>query len=646
MVLEQDVKTQRHTSAMAREPRRFVENAATTRHPRNRLVHADPTQPHCIAHAAYGQIWHNQPRLPRSRGEEKKMPPVLDPKLAAVLRKHHSIGHLLAATRPETLRTADEPAINALDTRVKAYLRKDLKLLRAWEEYARRLRDAVPKGTASSVNAVAAAILLGGAVRLPGLTLKVGLSPRLTALRSAWARGLAVGDRLHVSGGGDIVVSGELMRILEGFGRLKLSKRLSAAITDLLTDSMRIIRVGASLSDLDPDAVVNAISSRYMTAKASRAGVLAGAAQRQEQAYAPTRLALQLSGFECVHPQEHPHSDEVFWVAQLFSIKNLDHVMTALETAMKNDAPEVSLDIEWQSTAWTSDLIQNVRSGTKHSWDVAAGAIGEIAIRDGFGPWICTISCIEDDDVEYQAIKDVVDSVGDYAQVVSGIARTVAVISGPTAIGAAAGAVASAASLVNLAADTTSAVVSIVNWFDSDDVIGTATLVGETDYARAVREGAAPTSWPATKFNQLDVDAPGVGGSYKLDALVVPSGEIQVERTWRVRSERITVQRTHTATWMGESGDDWLFFFFQNGRPHVVVAEPLTWEKFHERGSPPPRHADWTSKPSSVENLNPLGIPGAPVLLGAQGVVHWGTRGANDITYTAAVRGYTLIVAR
>jgi hypothetical protein len=230
------------------------------------------------------------------------------------------------------------------------------------------------------------------------------------------------------------------------------------------------------------------------------------------------------------------------------------------------------------------------------------------------------MTCVEEDDSEYEAINEVIDTIDEIAETIGYGASTVASLAGPTPAGAAAGAVAGVASIVSFACDVAGAVVDIVNFFDENDTIGFVDQQGLHDYAGV----------PAQTTDQFALEAGKVRGArYLIRTEYTLAGREQFNRMWRYQQDTVYGDWQHRDPFgfHGGSGDDITSLTFSDS-VHSLFTHGVQCN--YEAGV---RHAEWKAAPQ-LQNDNRT----------VRGVVHWGVSWENEIDYRAWASGLRFLL--
>lgn len=585
------------------------------------------------------------------------MPTKLDqpfsPVLLEALKTNPRIKSLMEVIQLEAITPADKPLIDELDRAVTNYLKAEPALMQEWRDSSDLVGSILKWGFPTDSRVIAAAILSGAAISLPGVTLRNDVHPSLQEARKAYQHCLdngidpkSPGSRvleLHPN----IVTSpltpdkpsvvneladafSTLMQgptLLDGFmGRQKSSiDTFGRAIKDLLEDGNKPLRVGVGLHTLDLNAIDQELGRRFRQGYSSRVDriPIGDDLQKARLSYAREESTLRLSTSRCIRRQEDSN-DELFWVVYHYSLKNLAEVYDQIDAAMQRGSlGDISLNFEWQVKAWQSPLFGGINENAAPLQLNAE--IGKAAIHKGFGPWTASLVCIENDDHEYDAISETANTIGDYAKAISLASSTVAAVSGPSPMAVGAAALASVANYVALCCDVTEAVVDIVNFFDEDDVIGFTSFTGRGDYAQdrpvVMRP---PQTFEVQAFPARQVGNRSRGGCYEICASEILKGTAQFERTWRFRQFPAEGRKYH------KEPDWWVAGCSGEVQVDIALPEPanmLAPGLPNITTDPPPgsknAHAEWVKGPQLMGDH-----------VHVTGEVHYGTKGHHDIDFT------------
>jgi hypothetical protein len=191
-------------------------------------------------------------------------------------------------------------------------------------------------------------------------------------------------------------------------------------------------------------------------------------------------LEVELTSAVCQQQQDTSVPDAIFWVTYFTQVEDLPGFYFQIDEAIKSGTiGSVPLDFESKTLIKHTGLF-DFMGGQSHSINHIAG---DVDLIQGFGPWHCQMVCYEDDNQEYEAMIGVLDQISEYAGYIQQGAEIVAMMSGPTVIAAGAAAVASVAESVKTCAYVGSAIISIVNFFDENDNLGSKVYNGLGDYA-------------------------------------------------------------------------------------------------------------------------------------------------------------------
>lgn len=275
-------------------------------------------------------------------------------------------------------------------------------------------------------------------------------------------------------------------------------------------------------------------------------------------AYSPEKVELKLRKLHCVTPQDRSENDEIFLTHSSVSLSNLTDVYNKLDNYFKTPAKErenLNITFNWKLRSIVvkpTDSFFHPKPGTPHDFDDLTIFTQEI--YNGFAPFSAVINVIDDDDDEYEAVSEVIDVIGDFAESISFVTSKVSLllagggVTGPAAI--ATGAVSSAAALVSLSSDVVGAVVDIVNYFDTNDVIGTINISSNGDYS-AITESKA-LSGEKPDFSRLT----GSGAYYEFEYALNYTGISHYKRYWEViLSKNVTQTYKKSGRLLGRSDD-------------------------------------------------------------------------------------------
>ncbi|MEZ4386086.1 MAG: hypothetical protein R3D98_00630 [Candidatus Krumholzibacteriia bacterium] len=472
--------------------------------------------------------------------------------LAELISKHRVFSSLINSLHPGRLPADRKALVLAMSSRIKAYLAHDKGAVDAWEEFLAAIETGYVfplRPTRRQV--IAATMLAGAAVERPRLALRSGLSPTLYQARAdrhgadlSINTGPGQGQTRIFVARIDKASSPALAAYrlpLADYGilgrNLTATGKLAAAIESLLTDDSKSLAPLGALRELDPEAIEKARSELLTAQPRSRAAGVSAPERRVQTAWAPRSMAIRLKDFRCVKQQENAGSDEIFWAGSFVRCMNLQRVYEAIEATLAKKEP-MSFDLEFD---WELSSFMIPANGGKPITCSSGGpwiSLGDTPIYEqqlyrGFGPWAGSIWCIEDDDQEYEAVGEVIDTVGDYAKQVSRTASTVSAalaaggVTGPAA--AAAGAVATAGQVVSVGADVVGAIIDIVNFFDKDDMIDATELSDGGDYAMRNR-GDVPVG--NVDNPALDLEESNHGAHYQLRTTTNYGPAEEFPRTW------------------------------------------------------------------------------------------------------------------
>ena len=546
--------------------------------------------------------------------------PKLNEKLAEVLGSHPTINRVIESIDPNALSERDKPMLDWLDMRVHSYL-DDPELVKKWDGDYQELTQCIALGVENNKNVLAASFLAGAAVVRKDINLRGDLDDSLYAARMKYQ-----GSGGVTPGGGKPVLPKYRSstsnfspdRIAHIYKRLVNNMTpggsLDRAIKVLLTDPGKVIRVGRRLHKLNVGAINTLLEECFgeQLVPQRHGASRSGDGQKQKQCMAPSSVIFKAKNIKCIKRQDESSSDEIFLTGFFYTIDNLEEVYSKIDEAVRSGRlDKIELDIKLKQESWQSDLYTGMREQSEKEMNID---IFKTRVHNGFCPWIANVICIEDDEAEYDAIKDTIDTIGDVADVVGRCASVTAAVSGPTPVSAAAGAVAAAAKWVSITADATSAVVSIVNYFDQDDFIGSVLLdCSEHDYYEHY-----------TKGRTENVSGGSGGGRYSFCWDSHTEGNVPIERTWRYEIEKVIGpwERRDPRGWHGGKGDDRIHLIFNKKIDSIWAADVETPNECRDR------HAEWKRSPNLDRNRRSV-----------RGVVHWGVRSRHTVKYRAWVSG-------
>jgi hypothetical protein len=470
--------------------------------------------------------------------------------LSRRLSQHREFQAILSSLRRGRLSDDKRRMLNALAPRVERFLGGDSVALEAWADFMGAVREGyVFPLTPTPRQVLAATLLAGAAIKKPQIQLRPDLRPELYQARADLLQ-VAVNVAPPQRGGATrlfrarpAAASAELARYKTFVGdyetltrRMSAGGKLDSAIQTLLTDPSKSLAPLGSMRTLDSAAIESARQDTILGKATAGVNPTFVQAQKAGIAYAPNRLALTLNRFRCVRQQEDAGSDEIFWGGSFVRCTNLAQVYAQIEQMMKQgNSSAYNLDFHWGFSSFvrpaSGDLF-TVNSGGPWLGFGASPVVFEQEFFNGFGPWAGVVFCIEDDDKEYDAVVEVIDTVGDYADQVGHAASTVSVaaaaggVTGPLAV--ASGAVSLAANVVSLGADLAGAVVDIVNFFDKDDMIDSVNLTGMGDYAVWNKNETKS----GTETQTPDLQESPEGAHYQLELGTTYAGLAEFQRTW------------------------------------------------------------------------------------------------------------------
>jgi hypothetical protein len=558
---------------------------------------------------------------------------VLDKKLAESLHKHPVIGGVLKSIKPDSLREQDKTMIKWLDEKVESYLKSDKELLNNWKKYSNWLKDAIKIGAETDRTVLAAAILAGAAIAREDIFLRGDLDASLQQQRADYQENYGSGDvtpgssqpggpagSYPPSGNPPSVFATKLANDYKNLtANITPNGKLDSAIKELLTDPNKVLRVGWRLYNLNINSLEEALDEHFgeTTIHHASGGPREGTDQKSNWCWAANNISLKAEDFTCMRRQEKSASDEIFWTGFFYSIANLEEVYGNIDTAITNNA-DIELNIQWTVRNWRSQL----KSINEQESPVELNEnLFQFNIHNGFCPWVANLICIEDDDAEYEAIGDTLDTIGDYAGAVGHCASVVAAVSGPTVLAAGAGAVASASKFVSIACDTAGAIVDIVNHFDENDVIGNITLYNQDDYAKEKESDVAQGDLESEPYMAEENNS---GGCYYINLVKHYEGKNKFHRTWRYEQRTIEGDWKHHNPWgwHGGSGEDSVNLKFPVKVNKDIFGTVEVPNEGHDR------HAEWVKGPTLGSDERTI-----------TGKVHWGVRADHSIKYKVHVTG-------
>ncbi|HHP7236616.1 MAG TPA: hypothetical protein ACFCUC_18445 [Desulfobacterales bacterium] len=477
-------------------------------------------------------------------------------RLALLISQHREFASILRSLRPGRLTPEKKALLIAYSSRIDRYLARDAGAREAWAEFM----SAVESGYIYPLRptrrqVIAASILAGAAIKRPNLELRPDLASELYQARAEFLSR-------------DIVVepgpSGGPRRIIKPSGapreraalasyqktsfpdhdlltrRASATGKLSTSIQKLLTDRGRSLSPLGTLRNLDHATIEKARQDLLMRKPSARAAPVSAQAVRTGLAFAPKSMAISLKEFRCVRQQE-TGTDEIFWAGNFLRCANKREVYEAIERFMKEPSTKLDLDFKWSLSSFLlpSDKSRPYTCKSGSPWlSLENYKVFEDEFYQGFGPWAGVLYCIEDDDAEYQAVAEVIDSVGEYADQIGQTASTVTVglaaggVTGPAAL--AAGAVTTAASVVSIGADVVGAVVDIVNFFDNDDMIDSIDLSDDGDYSA---KNPAEVLQGTVEAPPEDFEESAAGALYQVKMATSYNGIAQFPRSWKCTTD-------------------------------------------------------------------------------------------------------------
>ena len=472
--------------------------------------------------------------------------------LSQQLNQHQEFRAILTTLHPGRLSEEKKTLLQSLSPRVEMFLGKDKVALEAWGEFMGSVKEGyIFPLTPTRRQVITATLLAGAAIKKPELQLRPGLLADVYQARADFLKvDVSVPTSQPSVPGGlfrprPSLETPELARyrkLVSNYDiltkRMTTGGKLDSAIRTLLTDQSKSLAPLGSMRTLDSSTIENAQKNTIFAKATARALPTYVEALKPATVYAPKRLALSLNKFRCVRQQEKAGTDEIFWGGSFVRCTNLAEIYAQIEQMLNQQNPSsYDLDFHWSFSSFLKPVGGGLfKTNSNSPWfDFSPNSIVfEQEIFKGFGPWAGVLFCIEDDDAEYKAVSEVIDTVGDYADAVGQTASIVSVaaaaggVTGPVAV--AAGAVSTAASVVSLSADIAGAAVDIVNFFDTDDMIDSVNFSGESDYVALapalVKQG--------TEVQPLyDLQESSGAGHYQIELGTTYSGLSEpFERTW------------------------------------------------------------------------------------------------------------------
>ena len=550
-------------------------------------------------------------------------PSKLSSQLSNTLNSHRRISGLLMSFDPNNMSNKDKPTLEALNAAAKSYLKGKDDLLHEWDNAYTTFGDMIKWGSMSDRNLIAALILAGAAIDRPDVHLRGDLAPSIVEARQKYQSAIvhtpppawtAIRSALTMPAPKGEFVSNLAKNYRNLKAKMAPDGHLDKAIQILLQNDNKPLRVGKDYKALDIDKLHQERDLRFKEKPLGKSTIIpdiSGVGQKSRQMRAPVSLELKAINFDCIKRQED-YTDDIFWVTQFFKMKNLEEVYNQIDEAIRNERwNALELNIEWERQNWVSHLHNKI---DENSDNVSLNnQIGLTKIHHGFCPWICNITCVEEDESEYEAISEVIDTIDEIADTIGYGASTVASLAGPTTVGAAAGAVASAAKIVSFACDAAGAIVDIVNFFDENDTIGFADQQGLYDYAGVPAQTTDPFSLKVGKIR---------GANYLIRTQYTLKGNEQFNRMWRYEQNTVYGPWQHRDPFgfHGGSGDDPTTLSF-SVPVHSLLAYGVQCN--YEAGV---RHAEWSAQPTLQNDKQKC-----------KGNVHWGVSWENSIDYKAWV---------
>jgi hypothetical protein len=466
------------------------------------------------------------------------------------LNQHNEFKAILFNLRPGRISESKIATLRALTPRVRSYLRGDRVALETWEGFLASIADGIFIPESPTPRQVFAAMLLAGAaIKTSGLQLRPDLHKQLYQARADLLQmdlnlpPLQTGGPVTLFKARPISQSSELKKyekFVSAYDKLTKNiigdSKLKSSIKTLLTDQKKSLAYLGLMSTLDSEAIESAKTNTILKKSSARVNPTFVKALRSGNAYAPRKISLALKQFRCINQQETSGTDEIFWAGSFVRCTNLSDIYTQIERLMlQPNTNTFDLEFKWGFKSFINpkegDLFRVSSGGPWKNFE-SNSIVFEQDLFNGFGPWAGVIYCIEDDDAEYDAVSEVIDTIGDYADQVGFAASTVSMaaaaggITGPLAV--ASGAVSAAASVVSLGADVAGAVVDIVNFFDSDDMIDSINISGDGDYAVWDRTQLSNSPKP----NIVNLQESQNGARYDISYDINFIDTVQFNRNW------------------------------------------------------------------------------------------------------------------
>jgi hypothetical protein len=494
-------------------------------------------------------------------------------------------------------------------------------------------------------NLMAAKILGAAAILMKDVKLREGLSPYLYAARSLYQSAPAnfkAGVFLPSDSGGNSEgqVSERLINALTGFSALtkKLgpSSTFLSRIISLLSDPSLPLPLG-DFSTLDPILISKQLEGEFQipTWNPEVNEPLQGTHLGSREYTGPTELSFIPRKMTCVKANE-TSGDEIILYSCVTYVENISDLVNQIESYLPiidsgGEIGNMELSLKWNTKCSIQKLFPP-EIEAPNAVIINSQAVATIPVYHGFCPYAANFVAFEDDNYEYDALNE---TIGEIAGTINAeyfgdvftwaVEQTILSMVVPGYSVVASTEALLVAGVLPAATLTAIAVVDIANFFDDDDRIGSTELDNNGDLID-IPEG--------TTFPHPNLRMASNAGEYLLDLDIQSNGIESFSRYWRVDEEIDHIEKSHSATLIGDSGDDDLIFYFHDRRPDVVIPDPIRFDKQAENAGKEnvPRHAEWINKPKRIDQVDNHWE--------TKGIVHWGLRGSNDITYYAEVRGW------
>lgn len=573
--------------------------------------------------------------------------PKLSDKLKNTLLQNRTIWNRLNLLLKSVLKPADIKLIRSISKGANSLVNNDRRLTGELDNFCRFLELIAQYGSTCPVNTVSALILSGAAIAMPNIPLlRQDLDISIRDARQSY-QNQTRGGTVSSSGGqylGDPFVQ-DLVNIYSTLCKnMNMNGKLAAAIKGLITDSSKPLRVGFSMNTLKLSEIQKQCDNffRGNTKHQTNGGVQPGNKQDVRESTAPSKFQLKIPHFFC-HETNENGGDQIFWVAYFSRITNLDIVYSKIDAAISGGSiSELELvlrsDIQYTFEKNKSEPLPGCVVRPQY-YDLRTKpgdfGFGPYDIVEGFFPWSCCISCFEDDDQEYDAVNEVVDQVGDTADLISKGASVVAACSGPTVVSAGASIVASLAGVVSLGCDITEGIVDIVNYFDNDDYLGRINL----PLPDSVDFGGDYLERPIVTVPDFSIETEATDGTSKgtysiqTQEYLLPPLKEHIIRNWRVLHEAVIDKEEEHAGILGcgNSGDSpYKLSFSQQmiSAPGVPIVTDGV-QKLSSYG-----HAEWKDGLlPQLKNNNTY----------CEGDIHWGVNANHTVKFKAGVNVYKFL---